>query len=73
LVRGIRDTSDYLYEEKIARTNYEINPELKTIYFRAENDAISSTLVRELNNHNMDISKYVPKEVLECKKFILKG
>ena len=64
LIRGIRDTSDYLYEERIARTNFEINKDLKTIYFRAENDAISSSLVRVLYDNKMSIDQYVPNEIL---------
>lgn len=60
LVRGLRNTSDYLYEETIAKTNKEIFQELKTIYIRAENDIISSSMVREFYNYKKDISKYVP-------------
>lgn len=63
LVRGIRNTSDYLYEENIAKINREINPELKTIYFRADNEVISSSMVRELAHYKKDISAYVPVEI----------
>ena len=65
LVRGLRNTSDYMYEENIAKINHEINPNLKTIYFRAKNEVISSTMVRELHSHGKDISKYIPKQILE--------
>lgn len=63
LVRGLRDTTDYLYEENIAKINKEINPNLRTIYFRADNDVISSSMVRELIKYNKDVSKYVPEEI----------
>lgn len=63
LIRGLRNTSDYLYEENIAKINHEINPDLKTIYFRSDNDVISSSMVRELHKHGKDISKFVPKEI----------
>lgn len=63
LIRGLRNTSDYLYEENIAKVNREINPNLKTIYFRAENDAISSTMVKTLIKYGKDISKFVPEEI----------
>ena len=63
LVRGIRNTSDYLYEENIAKINNEINPSLQTIYFRADNDVISSSMVRELKNYGKDVSKYLPEEI----------
>ena len=63
LVRGLRNTSDYLYEENIAKINNEINPDLKTIYFRADNDVISSSMIRELKEHCKDVSKFVPEEI----------
>lgn len=60
LVRGLRNTTDYMYEENIAKINREINPNLKTIYLRGENDVISSSMVRELLKYGHDVSKYVP-------------
>ena len=65
LVRGLRNTSDYLYEENIAKINSELNPNLKTIYIRGTNDVISSTLIRELLRYGEDISKYVPVPIQE--------
>lgn len=65
LVRGLRNTSDYLYEENIAKINNTINPELKTIYFRADNDVISSSMIRELITYGKDVSQFVPEEICE--------
>lgn len=65
LVRGIRDDMDYYYEENIAQINEEISG-LDTIYVRAGLlGGISSSTVMELYNNNTDVSKYVPKEILE--------
>lgn len=63
LIRGLRNTSDYLYEENIAKINQEINPSLKTIYLRGENDVISSSMIRELLKYNEIVDKYVPDEI----------
>lgn len=63
LIRGLRNTSDYLYEENIAKINQEINPNLKTIYFRGDSDVISSSMIRELLKYNENINKYVPKAI----------
>lgn len=68
LIRGIRNTSDYLYEENIAKINHEINPALKTIYYRAQDDVISSSLVREFIAFGKDVEEYVPERVLEIIK-----
>lgn len=65
LVRGIRDDMDYYYEENIAQINEEISG-LDTIYVRAGlYGSISSSTVKELYKNGKDITKYVPKEILE--------
>ena len=63
LIRGLRNTSDYLYEENISKINNKINPILDTIYFRAVDDTVSSSMVRELKSYGVDISKFVPEEI----------
>jgi len=70
MVRGLRNNMDYNYEENIAEINKLINPNLEYVYFRAENVAVSSSMVKELNSYNKDVSKFVPKPVWEmmCNK-----
>lgn len=68
MIRGLRNNMDYNYEENIAVVNKLINPELESIFFRAENVALSSSMVKELNSYNLDVSEYVPQAVLECIK-----
>lgn len=63
LIRGLRNTTDYLYEESVAKINTEINPDLKTIYFRTRNEVLSSTFVKELYRYGKDITKYLPEEI----------
>lgn len=63
LVRGLRSTSDYMYEEEIAKFNQMIDPTIKTVYFRAQNDAISSTVVKELFRRGLDILQFVTPSV----------
>lgn len=65
LIRGLRNTMDYNYEENIAEVNKLMYPEIEYVYFRADNSAISSSMVKELYSYGQDISKYVPKSVLE--------
>ena len=65
LVRGIRDDMDYYYEENIAEINEEISG-LDTIYVRAGKlGGISSSTVREIFANGKDVSRYVPKAILE--------
>ena len=64
MIRGLRNNMDYNYEENIAEVNKLINPNMEYIYFRAENVAVSSSMVKELHAYGQDISKYVPKQTL---------
>ena len=65
MIRGLRNNMDYNYEENIAVVNKLINPQMESIFFRAENVALSSSMVKELSSYNLDISEYVPKAVLD--------
>lgn len=65
MIRGLRNNMDYNYEENIASVNKLIYPEIEYIYFRAENVAVSSSMVRELRSFGRDVSVYVPSPVYE--------
>lgn len=68
LVRGIRNGMDYEYEENMASINEEISG-LDTVYIRAGNlGNVSSSIVMELLRNGKDVSKYLPKEILELVK-----
>ena len=64
MIRGLRNNMDYNYEENVASVNKLINPELEYVYFRSNNVAVSSTMVKELHGYGKDVSLYVPAEVL---------
>lgn len=63
MIRGLRNNMDYNYEENIAEVNKLINPNLEYVYFRAENVAVSSSMVKELHSFNQDVSRFVPAAV----------
>lgn len=65
LVRGLRNGTDYQYEENIAENNEKIFG-LDTCYFRAGDlGYLSSSLVMELWNNGVDVSNFVPTAVAE--------
>lgn len=65
LIRGLRNGTDYQYEENIAEINEQISG-LDTCYFRAGKlGYLSSSFVMELFNNNKSVEEYVPKHVLE--------
>lgn len=65
MIRGLRNNMDYNYEENIAEVNKLINPSMEYVYFRAENVAVSSSMVKELHAYGQDISVYLPKAVFD--------
>ena len=68
LIRGLRNGTDYQYEENISEANEKIG-DLDTCYFRAGDlGYLSSSLVMELWENNMDINEFVPKQVAELLK-----
>lgn len=63
LIRGLRNGTDYQYEENIAEMNEKIAG-IDTCYFRAgELGYLSSSLVMELYYNNSPIDDYVPPQV----------
>jgi pantetheine-phosphate adenylyltransferase len=74
LIRGLRNTSDYLYEESLIKQYKLLKPETKVVYFRADND-VSSTFVYELYKRKIDIQPYLPydKKYLEMEYYMENG
>jgi pantetheine-phosphate adenylyltransferase len=62
LLRGIRNTTDFEYENAIAQANKHLNEELETVFLMTTPSLahISSTIARELYRFNKDVSAYVP-------------
>ena len=68
LIRGLRNGTDYEYEENITEINEKL-AEMDTCYFRAGDlGYLSSSVVMELYNNNKSIDKFVPKAVAELLK-----
>lgn len=70
LIRGLRTITDFEYEIQLCQTNQVLAPKIDTVFFptKPENNFISSSIVKELSNHKTDISKFVPKNVVEYLK-----
>lgn len=67
LIRGLRTITDFEYEIQLCQTNHVLAPEIDTVFVstKPENNFISSSMVKELSNLKTDISKFVPKSVVE--------
>jgi pantetheine-phosphate adenylyltransferase len=62
LVRGLRNTTDFEYENTISQMNRNLNPNLETIFLitSPEYAAISSTVIREVHRYGGEIGTYIP-------------
>ena len=66
VVRGLRNTSDYLHEENLINVYHVDNPGLKIVYFRGENDIISSSMVHDRLLIGEPVDDFIPKPVLRA-------
>ncbi|RZK16244.1 MAG: pantetheine-phosphate adenylyltransferase [Hymenobacter sp.] len=62
LLRGLRNTTDFEYENTIAQANRHVNPNLETVFLITSPllAAISSTIIREIHRFGGDVEQFVP-------------
>lgn len=67
IIRGLRAVSDFEYEFQMTAMNYQLNPEVETVFLMADPalQAIASRLVKEIAMFDGDISKFVSPSVHE--------
>ena len=67
LIRGLRAVSDFEYELQLCQTNSAIAPDIDTVFLttKPKYNFISSSIVKELSFFGTDVSKFVPKSVVE--------
>ncbi|WP_416797756.1 pantetheine-phosphate adenylyltransferase [Ciceribacter azotifigens] len=75
LVRGLRDGTDLDYEMQMAGMNYQMAPDLQTIFLPAGTASrpITATLVRQIASMGGDVSAFVPASVLTALKSRLRS
>ena len=66
IVKGLRAGSDFENEVQMALINHKINPDLDTMFLTAESQYmyLSSSTVKELGNYNVDLSEFLPSEII---------
>lgn len=65
LIRGLRNTIDFEYENTISQMNRNLNPDLETVFLITSSKyaAVSSTIIREVHRYNGDVSEYLPYQL----------
>ena len=66
IVKGLRAGSDFENEFQMAIINHKINPNLDTMFLTAEHQYmyLSSSTVKELGNYDVDLSEFLPQEII---------
>lgn len=65
LIRGLRNTTDFEYENGISQINRYLNADLETIFLITTPHLapISSSIIREVHKYGGDISAFLPYEL----------
>lgn len=73
LIRGLRNSTDFEYENQLAQINASLDKNIQTVFLtsKPEYNMISSTGVKELISHKCDLTDFVPQKAKEYlyKKF----
>ncbi len=66
IVKGLRAGSDFENEFQMALINHKINPDLDTMFLTSEHQYmyLSSSTVKELGAYNVDLSDFLPEEII---------
>ncbi|APT14934.1 pantetheine-phosphate adenylyltransferase [Lactobacillus jensenii] len=73
IVRGLRNSEDFLYEQQISAMNKKLNPAIETIYFMtsSENSFVASSMIKEIAKFNGDVSQFLPEKAALALKRVL--
>jgi pantetheine-phosphate adenylyltransferase len=65
LIRGLRNTTDFEYENTISQMNRYLNEGLETVFLitSPEFASISSTIIREVHRYGGNVRKFLPYDV----------
>jgi pantetheine-phosphate adenylyltransferase len=65
ILRGLRTTQDFTYEQQIAYVNEDLTETVQSVFVISDqkNASVSSTIVRDLIRYNGAYEKYVPTSI----------
>jgi pantetheine-phosphate adenylyltransferase len=62
LLRGLRNTTDFEYENSIAQMNQYLNEDLETVFLitSPQYASISSSIIREVHQYQGNVDEFLP-------------
>jgi pantetheine-phosphate adenylyltransferase len=67
ILRGLRTTQDFSYEQQIAHVNEDLTEAVQSVFVMSnqKNASVSSTIVRDLIRYNGSFERYIPTIIHE--------
>ena len=67
ILRGLRTTQDFTYEQQIAYVNEDLNDHVQSVFVMSDqkNSSVSSTIVRDLIRFKGNFKKYIPENMYD--------
>lgn len=64
MVRGVRNSDDFRYEQEIAGINKKLAPDVNTVllFTSPENSFVASSMIKELARFDEDVSLFLPQK-----------
>lgn len=65
LLRGLRNTTDFEYENSISQVNKHLNNDLESVFLitSPQYAAISSSIIREVHKYGGDVTDFLPYQI----------
>jgi pantetheine-phosphate adenylyltransferase len=65
LLRGLRNTTDFEYENSISQVNRHLNADLETVFLITSPQfaSISSTIIREVHKYGGNVNDFLPYKI----------
>ncbi len=65
ILRGLRNTTDFEYENSISQVNRKLNKDIETVFLitSPRYAAISSSIIREIHKYGADIADFLPYDL----------
>ncbi len=70
IVRGVRNTTDFLFEQQIAEMNRKMANDISTVllFTKPENSYVASSIIKEIAQFNGDFNNFLPSEAAKALK-----
>jgi pantetheine-phosphate adenylyltransferase len=64
IVRGVRNSADFRYEQEIAGINKRLAPDINTVllFSSPENSFVASSMIKELARFDEDVHQFLPEK-----------